>query len=374
MRSHESLRSWVADLLPAPGKAGECPQSAAHHLVRALMVQFTTELSQLARQTTRDTSAAVTRQNFERWLAHRRWRPDPLYAGLSRRVRKVLAASQDNRTPTILLIDVTFLADQWAVLQISLPWERRALPLYRVVYPRRNPPRGLPGHRPTQTQILLAALTWLRQHLPGPPEQYVLVMDRGFPGHRLLKALRALEFRYVIRVQGGWSIRHPEYTGFLQEAGRTRTDLVGPVPRLLRDARLGQGGKGAGSWSEAHVVFYRGPDNSDTWVLLTAEPDERLVVAVYAQRKQIECEFRDLKGPYGLDLLARWQDVEAVAAFLAWMAVYEWRLAWLWVWHRLKSWGERNLQIGGRLSWIRITREWLRRELLVAMKRAPVFL
>jgi hypothetical protein len=88
----------------------------------------------------------------------------------------------------------------------------------------------------------------------------------------------------------------------------------------------------------------------------------------------IEGEFRDLKGPWGLDELARWQDREEVACFLAWVAVYEWRLAYLWERHSLWQWRPR-VQIKGRLSWIRITREWIRTQLVErAIRAAPACL
>ena len=65
---------------------------------------------------------------------------------------------------------------------------------------------------------------------------------------------------------------------------------------------------------------------------------------------RIECEFRDLKGPWGLDELAGWQDAARVTRFLGRRPVLnEWWLAWLWQ-HQLERWRP-QFQLRGRLSW-----------------------
>lgn len=102
---------------------------------------------------------------------------------------------------------------------------------------------------------------------------------------------------------------------------------------------------------------------------MTTEERPWQVVAWYRERMRIECEFRDLKGPFGLDTLARWEERERVARFLAMVAVYEWRLADLWVRHRLRRF-RASFTKYGRLSWIRITREWIQRQLRAAAQPA----
>ena len=72
MRSREPLRDWMRHLLP---HAGRCAQEAARQLVVALMLEFTTVLTQLGRQSDRDTTAKSARQFFARWLSRPAWEP-----------------------------------------------------------------------------------------------------------------------------------------------------------------------------------------------------------------------------------------------------------------------------------------------------------
>lgn len=83
--------------------------------------------------------------------------------------------------------------------------------------------------------------------------------------------------------------------------------------------------------SQAHGVDYRGVGRQANWYLVTSENDAALAVAHYRQRMQIEQGFRDLKGYWGQDHLAEWLDQDRVACLLAWLTVYEGRLAHLWL-------------------------------------------
>jgi Transposase DDE domain len=356
MHSHGNLRRWIDDLLP---EAGRCAQHAAVRLVRSLLVGFTTQLAQLARQ--QDGSAAGAArgryQYFARWLQRPHWQPETLYAGLNRHARRSLA----HRRQIPLLMDLTDLAETWSVLQISFPWQERALPLYRAVVHHTDP-------EVERRALVQAALTFLEKHLPGARSRYVLVADRGFPGHWLIRALREANWRFVLRVSRRWKVAHPEYTGELATAPE-QAGLVGPEPRRLAGAVFGRRGKGADEWSEADLVLYHGEGREEPWYLVTTEKSAAGAVALYRERMHIECEFRDLKGPFGLDTLARWQHRERVARFLAVVAVYEWRLASLWVRHQLHH-RRRSFTKYGSLSWIRLTREWVHSQIRLAARPA----
>jgi hypothetical protein len=337
------LRDWLRELLP---QAGPCAQAAATALIRALLVTFTTDLCQMARQLDRHTTAKGGRQFLARWLSRPHWEPEPLYTQINRRARRLLA-----RQRTVpLLVDFTHLQDQWTVLQVSFSWQRRALPLYRSVVAYTAPEGG-------QREQVRAACAFLQAHLPGPRSRYVLVMDRGFPSHLLVRELRKAGWRFVLRVASEWKMTHPDFTGQLKHA-RPHAALVGPVPRLFAGAVLGQRGRGQAEWSEANVVSYHGEGHQEAWFLVTSEGRAALAVAIYRRRMRIEAEFRDLKGACGLDTLARWQDAQRVARFLALVAVYEWYLAHLWVTYQVQQW-QPFFAVKGRLSWIRLTREWL---------------
>jgi len=303
MRSPQSLRDWMSVLLPGQTP---CAQRAAWELVRALLVHFTTNLTQLARQTDRATPTRGARQFLARWLRRSQWDPDPVYAQLLHLVPAVWQGSQT----LPLLLDCTFLGaggQGWTVCQVSVPWQGRALPVYRVITRRTDPEWG-------QTAVVLAALGWLRQVLPGPHTRYVVVMDRGFPSYRLIQELQDLGWRYVLRINDRWKMAHPEFTGrWLREIEGRAT------ARLFPHATLGTPCPQAGTYRGCHtqVVAYRGVGQQATWFLATSEDDPEAVVTLYRLRMQVESGFRDVKGPWGLDELAEWQDQEAVARFLA---------------------------------------------------------
>lgn len=353
MRSPSSLRAWIGLLLPG---AGRCAHRAAAQLVGSMLAGFTT---QLARQAPGegDSATKVRYQYFARWLRRPHWDPATLSTGLGRQARRQLA----RRRQVPLLLDLTDLGKSWSVLQVSLPFERRTLPLYRAVVQHTEP-------EVKRRELVRTALSFLQEQLPGERSRYVLVADRGFPGHWLIKELQASGWRFVLRVSRRWKMTHDEYTGESSAASRV-PGLVGPRPRRLAGAAFGRRGKGADEWSEADLVVYHGPGREEPWYLVTSETRAGQAVALYRERMRIECEFRDIKGPFGLDALQQWQHRERVARFLALVAVYEWRLAWLWVRHRLRRF-RRSLTKYGPLSWIGLTREWIQDQLREAARPA----
>ena len=357
MRSHRTLTHWTQQLLP---QASGCAQAAGRDLLLALLLGFTTNLAQLARQTDRPGTAKSQRQRFARWLADPAWEPERVYVGLNRLTRRLL-----RRGPQVLLLlDTTHLQDRWVVLQISLPWQGRALPLYRLVYPYAGPERDQP-------RAVAAALHWLARQLPGPRQRYVLVADRGFPSTEWVRTLQERGWRFVLRVKGNWRMACTAYTGQMRAA-----PPQGAAPSYYPEAVLGWRDprlRGRDPRGRAAVVHYWDPAHQEPWFLVTTEGSAARAVGIYRQRMQIEQEFRDLKGPYGLDRLARWDDVARVARFLAWMAVYEWRLAYFWLFERLHLW-EPELRVHGKLSWIRTTREWIARQVRQFGRAAPVCL
>ncbi len=370
MRSLETVPQWLTQLLPAAPEAGAAPppggltaaQRAGAELLRALLLGFTTNLAQLARQVERapagaadpDNTARRGRQYLTRWLNAPAWDPTAIYTHLGRFTRRELHR-QLRQGDVLLLVDCTTLAAGWLVLQVSLPWQGRALPLFRAVTEYQDPEETLP-------ELLGRALAWLGQHLPGSRRRYVLVADRGFPSHPLVQQLQADGWRFVLRIKGNWKFHHPRFTGgvrALAAAGR-----VGPTPWALPGGWWGQAQ--AGRHCTGTLVAYWGAGHQEPWFLITSETDAARAVALYRRRMQIEQAFRDLKGRWGLDHLRHWGDRERVARFLAWVAVYEWRLAYLWLVHRLATYQER-LRVHGKVSWITTVREWLRAQLRSAV-------
>ena len=202
------------------------------------------------------------------------------------------------------------------------------------------------------------AIAWLGRHLPGRRRRYILVMDRGFPSHELIRQLTADGWRFVARIKGNWKMTRKEYVGAVA-AGPWQKAL-----QLFSEVELGSRAKGEGTrirHSLADVVRATDPEAKEPWFLVTNLGSAAAAVHWYAQRMKIEEEFRDLKGHLGLDHLATWKDVARVARLLAWIAVYEWWLAFQWLKHGLEEWG-RHQKIGGQLSWITIARLWIARK------------
>jgi hypothetical protein len=318
-------------------------------LLLALLLHFTVVLAQLGRQTDREVTAESARRYLARWLDRPHWEPEAIYGALLQQAAPFLWHGGD----VLLLVDLTELEKVWSVLEIALPWQGRALPIYRAVVHHTDPEEA-------REPLLRRALAFVEEHLPIPRQHVVFVMDRGFPGHWLVRALQQRGFRYVLRLTSRWKLEHADYTGPLSQAPAV-AGLVGAQPRLLAGAVLGRRGKGAKEWSVSNVVLYHGGEEPEPWYLVTSEAEARAAVALYERRPQIDAEFRDVKGPFGLDRLARWEGRERVARFLAMVALYEWRLAWLWWSHQLSR-RAHEFTKHGPLSWFRLAVEWVQRQ------------
>lgn len=231
MKLKRSLVQWMRQFLPDTTR---CAQDGAATLLRALLRHFTTDLTQLARQAGGNTTTKSRRQRFDRWLARPHWDPEMLYAGCTRALRRLLR----RRGLLPLLVDITELGDEWAVLQVAIPWEKRALPIYRVVVHVKDP-------ETPRRELLREMLAFLRTHLSGSPSEYVLVTDRGFPGHWLVRQLQREGWHFVLRVTRRWKVKHAEYTGRLWDAPQV-AGLVGPCPRRLAQAFVRAAGEGSG--------------------------------------------------------------------------------------------------------------------------------
>src|SRR5712691_2920559 len=186
MHAPRTIGAWLRQLLPA---AGPCARQAAHDLLQALFSQFTTDLCQLSRQLPREPAAKSGRQYLGRWLERPHWELALIYADLNRQAKRRMA----RRGTVPLLVDFTHLDTRWTVLQVSFPWQGRALPLYRLVFDYRDPEVG-------QKEQVRMACAFLQEHLPAPLARYVLVMDRGFPSNVLIRELKEADWRFVLRI------------------------------------------------------------------------------------------------------------------------------------------------------------------------------
>ena len=202
----------------------------------------------------------------------------------------------------------------------------------------------------------------------------MLVADRGFPSTEWVRTLQTSGWRFVLRVKSNWRMECPAYTGQMRQAPRDDVGNLGSrwyAEAVLgwRDPRL----RGPDPRGRAHVVHYADPACQEPWYLVTTEPSVVAAVQLYRQRMQIEQEFRDLKGPRGLEDLQTWQDAGRLASFLAWLAVYEWRLAYFWLFEHLEH-QVTAYQLYGKLGWMRLAREWVARQVRLLGRAAPACL
>lgn len=367
MRPHQSITVWLTALLP---DASPEAREAALGLVQALLKGSGCRLCQIARCVDRNLKARSNRQYLFRWLNRPAWNPPAIYQGLLQLLP--LLTRKWKYVP--LIMDFTYLSDAYVVLQFSVAFQQRALPLLRLVRAGRGGEGG-------QQAMMDEALAWLKQHLPGPRSRYVLLGDRGFPSHLFVKKLQKEGWRYVLRIAAGWRMTHPEYAGILQDTvgHHLRPGMAG---RWFEQAVFGKTDQGQKEWCRSNVVWCWGPEHQEPWILITSEGDARTARRMYAKRAGIECGFRDVKQGHkagdgaskqakvgtGVSWLMKWKSADRVARLLVWVAVREWRLACLWLFHRLSKFRE-AVEIGGKLSWFRITCEWLNRHPGCAIER-----
>lgn len=359
MRPHQSITTWLFALLPQGTAAA---REAARHLLQALLGESSCKLCDLARCLERNECARSNRQYLFRWLNRRAWDPPQIYAAL---MPLVHALTRPWKCVPVIL-DYSYLSDAYVLLQCSLPFQGRALPLLRLVRPGMGGTGGL-------SAMLDEALLWLEKHLPGARERYVLVGDRGFPSHLLLKRLQESGWRYVFRIDTTWRMEHPEFTGILGTALGQQL-RPGMRSRWFAAARFGRPDQGKSGWCRSHVVWCWDGAHKEPWLLITSEGDVRTARQIYRKRAGIECEFRDIKEGRktepgvnkrakvgtGVSWLMKWGSADRVARLLVWVAVREWRLACIWGVRQLSQWRS-AVEIGGRLSWFSITRAWLRK-------------
>lgn len=370
MHPQQSITRWIAALLPQSTAA--C-RGAALCLVQALLQESGCKLCRIARTVSRNECARSNRQYLFRWLNRPHWNPPEIYAHLLALLPYVTA----RRRTVVLLMDYTCLSDAYVVLQFSVPFQGRALPLLRLTRPGRGGEGGLRA-------MLVEGLAWLGQHLPGETHRYLLVGDRGFPSHLLIKELQRTGWRYALRIKTAWRMEHPAYAGVVQSAvGRQLHP--GMRSRWFGHARFGAPEGGKAAWCRSHMVWSWELNQAEPWILITSEAGVRPARQAYRQRVGIECEFRDIKEGRkgregderrtkrgeGVSWLMEWRSLDRVTRLLAWVAVREWRLACLWLVQRLGQW-RGTVEIGGRLSWFTITREWLRRHPLASSASLPL--
>jgi len=177
----------------------------------------------------------------------------------------------------VVLVDITFLTEELAVLAAALACRGRAVPLCLWAFERRKLLRS----QNTLTHELLA-------HLKALLGDFVLVADRGFGHAWTLRCCRQLGIDFVLRIRDDVRLYAGQREGLAQ-------DFLPPTDgrRFYPQARYhGQ--------QRLKVNFIAVRHQGARWLLVTSLRDFPRAVKLYEQRMQIEETFRDLKSLLGL--------------------------------------------------------------------------
>ena len=199
----------------------------------------------------------------------------------------------------VVLVDITFLTDDLAVLAAALACRGRAVPICLWAFERKNLLRS----QNTLTHQLLA-------HLKSLIGDFVLVADRGFGHCWTIRCCRQLGIDFVLRIRDDVHI-HAAGTKALakQFLPQHKGKLFYPNALYHGTEKL-----------KVNLVAVRKEDAQ--WLLVTSLTDFPWAIALYRQRMQIEQTFRDLKSLLGLSRI-RVRGVRRLQVLLvAMMAVY----------------------------------------------------
>jgi Transposase DDE domain len=135
--------------------------------------------------------------------------------------------------------------------------------------------------------------SWLAQALPEGV-RVIILLDRGFKRVSLVKHLRRCGLSFVIRTGGNVAVRHPSYTGRMDELVQRRGDVVDLPDASLHSEKP----------TRVRVVGVWERGQKEPWLLMTdLEDNVATVAAAYGRRFRIEETFRDEKDTrFGLAL------------------------------------------------------------------------
>lgn len=204
-----------------------------------------------------------------------------------------------------LLVDETTIGARFRIMQVSLAYKRRCIPLIWRCYPA-NSAADYP--REGQVKMIAAMLEHLKTAMPD--DRSVLVMaDRGIgTSPALCQAVAALGWQYLFRVVNTVKIK-------------TDSGILHPYSEVKRGGRWSASGLVFTNRGKipAHIPVIWGRDRAEPWILVTNNPS--LTGHEYAKRNWQEQGFRDLKsGGWQLEM-CRLRSAAKLAKFLAILAL-----------------------------------------------------
>lgn len=181
-----------------------------------------------------------------------------------------------------LALDATTLKDDFWLLAVSVSYRGRAIPIYLRSWPAVNSSYDY-------WERVGQVLRELKELLPAR-YRFELVADRGFQGGKMLELLAALEWDYVVRVNGCYRMREADGSewvqlnlfadGWYEQVTLGKTSQLGPVNVAISSTDNEEGGQAR-------------------WYLMSNVSDAEHAVSSYQRRFWIEEGFKDLKSKLG---------------------------------------------------------------------------
>lgn len=220
----------------------------------------------------RATKAQSTKRRWQRFMENQRISVRAIYLPL------VLAALSGWKQQRLYLaLDTTVLWNRFCMIHLSVVCCGRAIPLlWRVLE------HGSATVAFGEYQTLLRRAHWLLRHQPG----VMLLADRGFANHELIRWLHHSRWHYCLRLPGDVCIH----------TSRRDPMLVGALYPPRGQARLYQN---VGLWLDGvhrcNLVLATVQGAKESWAVITDEPPSLQTLWQYAMRFQVEELFLDSK-------------------------------------------------------------------------------
>lgn len=190
----------------------------------------------------------------------------------------------------IVIVDWTDYGKFWA-LQMAIPFQGRALPIYAAVV-------DISNAEDMMTQMELEAIRVLYSSIPDNLREYVVIVgDRGFSKVKLFEEIESLGGKYVIRVKKNECI---EVEGSYTKLSRIKVDKGQRL--TLKEVKFTRVHK-----YKVDIAIRRllpgeaNEEKDDTYYLATNLHQPEAAHGFYPMRMQIEEMFRDFKS-FGLHL------------------------------------------------------------------------
>lgn len=229
--------------------------------------------------------AQSTVRRFRRWLSNQRIDPLRLYAGL---LRQALGDFPDGRL--YLALDTTMLWNEICVVQVSLVWRGRSVPVAWKVLSHRSASVAFKDYR--------GVLGFAARLLKG--REVVLLADRGFLHAELLRWARKVGWHYRIRCKRnvGFHLHTGRRLALRLSAGELRF-YGGIIWRAAREVPV-----------ELAIGWEKGA--KEPWIIVTDEAAGSDTLRDYGLRFTIEEGFLDHKSAGFQWESSKLRDVEAL--------------------------------------------------------------